>query len=206
MTDGAPTPFDDDDTSPPALWDAARYALRWLVNLFGSPAEMAGLEVLAPRERMDVLGWLRPLEALVRALLVIRAAEMPAPIRRTPRAKRSPPRSRQMVEHDPDKPESWRVSFRAVPAPPGLGSGRYAPGAELPSAWPLAERLEAVIRVLENPDPFARRLVGRLRAEPGQSPRILCPPPDRKQIGPREWAFTHARAQALQAIAAFDTS
>jgi hypothetical protein len=34
------------------------------------------------------------------------------------------------------------------------------------SAWPLAERYEAMIRVFNNPEPYARRLARRLYAEP----------------------------------------
>ncbi len=34
------------------------------------------------------------------------------------------------------------------------------------SAWPLAERYEAILRVFNNPEPYARRLARQLHATP----------------------------------------
>ena len=204
MTQGAPTPAND-DTTPAALWDAARYAMRWLVNLFGAPTDLADFTVLTPNEHRDLLSWLRPLEALVRSLLLIKAAEMPAPERAARRGKTAPRRSRRLVEQDPETSERWRVSFRALPPVRRPGSRRRASSADLPSAWPLAERLEAVIRVLENPSPFARRLARRLRARPDLAPRALRLPPDEPSRRPGEWAWREAWAQALGVVAVFDT-
>jgi hypothetical protein len=38
--------------------------------------------------------------------------------------------------------------------------------AKFHSAWPLAERYEALIRVFNDPAPYAKRLVARLNAAP----------------------------------------
>ena len=95
----------------------------------------------------------------------------------------------RLIAHDPDHPEQWRVSFRAFNASPacsGGGSrrsleteeeldncvqlksaGRSVPGSggavKFRSAWPLAERLEALLRVFNDPLPYAKRLAQRLR-------------------------------------------
>jgi chromate transport protein ChrA len=50
--------------------------------------------------------------------------------------------------------------------------GPYAPK-RFHSAWPLAERLEAMIRVFNNPAPFAARLAARLRAFPKRAYDML---------------------------------
>ena len=46
------------------------------------------------------------------------------------------------------------------------------------SAWPLAERYEALLRVCENPAPYARRLARRLHAEPHRVGEVMRFPED----------------------------
>ena len=111
---------------------------------------------------------------------------------------------RRVVEHDPENPNAWRVSFRVFmpqtfssPACGGSGEqsepmgatqahaiapsvgfadtspvnrGGKAPGFR--SAWPLAERFEALLRVFNDPAPYARRLASRLRKTAALAQRI----------------------------------
>lgn len=46
------------------------------------------------------------------------------------------------------------------------------------SAWPLAERYEALIRVFNDPAPYARRLSKRLHATPHRLREVLRAPPE----------------------------
>ncbi|MBY0564079.1 MAG: hypothetical protein K2P58_07820 [Hyphomonadaceae bacterium] len=46
------------------------------------------------------------------------------------------------------------------------------------SAWPLAERYEALIRAFNNPIPYARRLAARLHATPHRLQEALRAPPE----------------------------
>jgi hypothetical protein len=66
------------------------------------------------------------------------------------------------------------------------------------SAWPLAERYEALIRVFNDPAPYARRLSRRLHATPHRLPEVLRAPPeavwrvdlfdDAGEAGAKAWA------------------
>jgi hypothetical protein len=81
---------------------------------------------------------------------------------------------------DPAHPETWRVSFIALPGRSPGGSRHKLPPVQPDrgfredvhakrfrrrrwSSLPLARRLEAAIRVINNPLPFVRRLAFRLR-------------------------------------------
>ncbi|MEQ1820477.1 MAG: hypothetical protein ABL871_17895 [Terricaulis sp.] len=46
------------------------------------------------------------------------------------------------------------------------------------SAWPLAERYEALLRVIADPAPYARRVAARLHATPHRLAEALRAPPD----------------------------
>lgn len=69
------------------------------------------------------------------------------------------------------------------------------------SAWPLAERYEALLRVLNNPLAYARRLARALHATPHRAAELLRAPPEiERHIDP---AITTA-AEASEAL--FNTS
>jgi len=46
------------------------------------------------------------------------------------------------------------------------------------SAWPAAERYEALLRAFNDPAPYARRLAKRLHATPHRRSELLRAPPD----------------------------
>lgn len=141
-----------------------------LFNLFGAPEDVAFRHTLTRAPYALMLSWIRCAEAMLRRLLLIEAAAFPKPNTR-PLLHPQRKRARKLVGFDCDKPEAWRVSFRTLergrPRPQGrrpkLRAGTPALHTFF-SAWPLAERYEALIRVFNNPEPFARRLAKRLHA------------------------------------------
>lgn len=220
MTEAA----DADESSVPALWEAAEYLLRWLVALCGDACAVVARGRLSPKERREIAFWLRPVEALVRRLLVVEAARL-AETLPPPRARTARPRKCRTVLQDPENSASWAVRFRALERIGSPGAAPAACTAPLACArsrragvkrdsfaardpWPLAERIEAVARVLENPAPFARRLARRLTAGAARYARSCRPPPERgpgrrPRLGDSSLRF--ASDHALRALAAFDT-
>lgn len=89
---------------------------------------------------------------------------------RTPRAERlAPPRrSAHRARHQP-QPRVRRQDRLWV---------QYEPSLRFRSAWPLAERFEALQRVFNDPAPYARRLARRLHATPHRLVETLRAPPD----------------------------
>ncbi len=189
--------------APPILWAAARALITTIFALFGEPARIAAQHTHRQSERTLLLKWLRAGEALMRHLLLIEAAAYARPNTRPllPRASRK--RARRLMTFEPDKPEAWRVSFRALHLPPRRGGSversetkgdvsARAPsdafGVSSParggnkkrfySAWPLAERAEALLRAFNDPEPYAKRLAARLHATPHRARELTRHPPN----------------------------
>jgi hypothetical protein len=190
--------------APLKLWRVAQAFLATLYVLFGDPEDVAARHTLTLKAHSFMAGWLRCAEALLRRLLVLEAAAYPKPNTR-PLLKPRQKRTRKLVGFDADAPEQWRVSFRCF-ASPGRGardSGRRDRCASIPkslvpspssrkdrwhpmhwkpvtfrSAWPLAERYEALLRVFNNPAAYARRLARRLHALPHRLGETLRAPPE----------------------------
>lgn len=136
-----------------------------LFALFGNPEDVAAKHTLTKKPYQLLASWLRCAEAMLRRLLLIEAAAFPKPNTR-PLLWAKRPRTRTLRYFQAEKPEDWRVSFRCFD-PPALAARRKRRGKtekRFYSAWPLAERYEALLRVFENPEPFARRLARRLHA------------------------------------------
>jgi hypothetical protein len=133
---------------------------------------------------------------------------------------------RKLGAFDADKPEDWRVSLRCFHLPPRGGSakprsgeakGRVASSDHFAisspargedkkrffSAWPLAERYEALIRVINNPEPYARRLARQLHALPHRI-RELFRAPEEAQHRIEDWNVFDVSAQRAWPVA--DTS
>jgi hypothetical protein len=64
------------------------------------------------------------------------------------------------------------------------------------SAWPLAERYEALLRVYNNPEPYARRLAARLHAVPHRIKEIFRAPPEAEHRIDCYEALTHSAEAA----------
>lgn len=223
---------DPEDTSPPALWEAAKYLLRWLYAICGTPCAIVADGLHAPRERRRIALWLRPVEALVRRLLVVEAVRMAQTLPAAEgkgtgaRPRQRPPMCR-IAFLDPEDSDAWIVHFRALGGTPmrhAEGNSPQAPESErrsgAPAArrkdpladwcpWPLAVRIEAVTRVLRDPEPYARRLAWRLRKDAGPIRRACRPPPPRipgKRQRYGDEPLRLANEHALAALAPFDTS
>jgi len=169
-----------------------------LFNLFGEPQDLAFRHTLVARDYKAALNWLRSVEAMFRKLLLIEASHYAKEIAQT--KQRAPSkRERKLVSFHPENPDSWRVSFRCdsyrrLPAGSGRnlntcesadtvcrleGGGTSAPylaPTTFHAAWPLAERFEALLRVHNNPAPYAKRLARKLYANAQRIAAIVKEP------------------------------
>jgi hypothetical protein len=191
------------------LWLIAQRFITTLFNLFGEPAEIAARHTILRDEWRIILSWLRAGEALMRQLLLIEAASLPKPNTRPILwAKRE--RKRRELSFSAEAPQDWRVSFRMfTPTFPGRSARRGEPGpivqhaaadewtpaqhvqawpgsvehaARFKSAWPIAERIEALLRVFNNPEPYARRLAARLYAKPHRAASLTRHPDNLRHV------------------------
>ena len=203
-------------------WSDVAERLRWLTVLFGHPVEILHGVRLAPRDARILRGWLAGLEALVRALLLMLAAEIDPP----PRPPAAPQRAKHPAQPPPAaadalaEPDSarWRgVAFRTFPRPnhaspaarrrhsQSLRGRAGAGGGPRPvDAAPLAKRFEALFRVADAPERHARRLALRLSRRPGRDhPRLLRPPPGCRHptsVPPGLWDDVLAAQDAARAV------
>jgi hypothetical protein len=183
------------DASAKPTWEELAQLIKWALALFGAPAELAA-EVLAPRRSaLAIRGWLAALEGMARALLLTMTFSLPGPNvipgrarRRVRPAPAAPDRGHDPFaeffvedpEAEPPPSEGWAgVAFRTLPSSRSTtpGGPRKPALHHLPTRS-LALRLEALIRVAEAPEVYARRLARtlarrRLRNSPPLVPRIL---------------------------------
>ncbi|MES1158810.1 MAG: hypothetical protein ABUL42_02840 [Terricaulis silvestris] len=204
--------------APLALWRVAHGFVTTLLNLFGEPGEIAGTYIKAgPRKLM--LAWLCAGEALMRRLLLIEAAAYPKPNFPPPAPRAEAPRApRKKVLCEATAPEAWPVHFRAItrPSEPALApNGTKRPPQRLFDAWPLAIRLEAMLRVLNDPEDYAKRLSRRLHKKPRRTRALLREPAARERqsgdiphapdlVGRESWKLVTQAAR--EARMAFNTS
>ena len=216
--------------APLALWRAAGAFLTLMFNLFGGPEDVAAQHIFTAKPRALLVSWLRVGEAMVRRLLLIEAAACAKPnAQPTPRAPRK--RVGHLMGFEADQPEKWRVSFRCLVSSPACGGGdREAIGGgkrrcplslasldsspvngrgktprSFSSAWPLAERYEALLRAFNDPAPRARRLARRLHGAPARAQAMLAFPADARALYGGD-AFDALDAAAGNCPRAFNTS
>lgn len=153
-------------------WHWARVTFDALFNFCPDPAELARQRVLTRRVWRAIATWLAPLEAFVRRLLLLEALALPIPNVAAPGAG-----ARANVRASPgrggfasDQSSDWQVSFQVV-APlrrtrTNTVRGRINPLSKISpkfmSCFKLAERIEALGRVLERKGAYALRLARRL--------------------------------------------
>jgi hypothetical protein len=126
------------------------------------------------------LDLLRPVELMLRRLLLIEAQALAPSLPEPGPTRPSRPRERALFSPNinMERPQTWRAPFRNLQPAGAPRPGRpYAPhpqpdpalriaprdAAAWQSCWPLARRIEAVIRVVHDPLPHIRRLALRLR-------------------------------------------
>ncbi|MBL8536887.1 MAG: hypothetical protein JNM59_05740 [Hyphomonadaceae bacterium] len=192
-----------------SLWLVAQDFIHVLFGLFATPEIIAARGAYLRKDWALLARWLRAGEALMRQLLAVEAAALPKPsMLVAPRPKRA--RLRRVMHFAADAPETWRVSFRCVVGPRAVGAWRGVrrvgprPDGRFRNAWPLAERAEALLRVFNDPAPYAARLARRLHARPDCARAMLWHAPD---LPPLVGAagFAKAHDAALAAVAAFNT-
>src|SRR5262249_46017361 len=160
--------------------------LRILHALFGAPEDVAAQHTLTRAAHKLMASWLRAGEALMRRLLLIEASLCARPNTRPFVARALRTRVRRAIGFTADDPQAWRVSFRVLVGDtdacaafdklrqaPSLSSASLslskgaranrtscrleAGGSRRPlSAWPLAERYEALVRAFNDPRAIAR--------------------------------------------------
>jgi hypothetical protein len=163
-------PFDIQDA-----WQTVGELYRYIVALFGAPLAIAESLLLVKKSRRDILAWLGPVEALARRILLLRALSLPPTNEPPPKIAPSPLfiafTDRAEAAIDPDS-EKWRVRFCVMPY--GVLRRKQSRekcadrrgGALAFNALPLARRIEALRRVLENPGPAIARLARLLATQP----------------------------------------
>lgn len=189
MTCDTPPPI---RTAPIALWRVMQALLGTLYTLFGAPEDVAREHTFTTKAHAHLASWLRSAEALLRRLLLIEASAHPKPNTR-PLLMPSRRRERRLMSFTPDAPQDWRVSFRVFATadrrlPAGIPASQRAQAGDTRntecrleaggpqrfySAWPLAERYEALIRVFNDPTAYARRLARNLHATPHRVCEVL---------------------------------
>jgi hypothetical protein len=210
------TPREPIRTAPLALWRVAAAFLGVLHTMFGAPETIAAKGVLTHKPYALLLSWLRCGEAMMRRLLLLEAQAFAKPNTR-PLLRPARQRVRKAMSFEADAPETWRVSFhcftdrRRSPRPvraartpkPRKRVSRedrwsyenFAP-VKFRNAWPAAERYEALLRVFNDPTPYARRLSRRLHAVPHRVAELRRAPPEAEHRIERFSEFLSAEPQA----------
>ncbi|MBI1250870.1 MAG: hypothetical protein GC189_05300 [Alphaproteobacteria bacterium] len=151
-------------------WAFARDMSGWICRLFGDPRALVQTLLIPRDDARKLRQWLRPLEIMVRRLILCLAEQTPKPndeaaVLNTPRPS-SPSASPGKPGFASENPADWPVSFQLAPQPSRPARGQKQARRDLPrfvDARPLAERLEAALRALADPAPYARRLRRLLR-------------------------------------------
>jgi hypothetical protein len=169
-------------SAPLALWRGARAFLETLFSLFGAPQHIAQAHVFSASAHALIAAWLRAGETILRQLLLVEAAALPQTDAPPPKPRQSVRASRTTPPALLDAPETWRVSFRCCASTSGGAGGRWREHKSakrfFPS-FPIAARLEAMLRVFNDPAPFAQRLARRIARRPRRAYALLREPPPR---------------------------
>lgn len=180
-----------------SLWAAARAMFVAMIGATAEPAELFKLSRLSRRETKLIRGWLNPLLAMVRKLVLIEAAALlrqPAPAAKPARpTQRAEPKAKAGAKPRPPSlrlwpgPERMPVRIRLLGPPTSvreiwrenrrmaltnrLKKARYN---RPPVPVLLARRMQALARVLYKPRNAARRLAKRLRAAPRLALKLIA--------------------------------
>lgn len=198
----APVEGDREDvTNPAGLLANIRYAFSGFVSvfLFSEQDANTGLVRREPWEKAS--RWLKSVEDMARGLLLMMALALPAPLKAPPKsssgvapAPTPKPDPVPPPEPAPEPPKYPKTSLSVVSwllAPAGKRSGDKSAATTGAVRWRLANRwhrlrglvcrTDALLRILNDPAPFAQRVARRLDGlnQPLRFPEYKPPPPPR---------------------------
>jgi hypothetical protein len=167
-----------------ASWTALRQFVAWALRIFGEPGAIARrFYEGACADRKLLIGWLRGMEALARHLLTVEASRLPKPAPMEVKGSVAGPKQPSVTARHGrpgfgnDDSEQWRVRFALLPPARPDTERRRRDEDEVVhryfSLFALAERMEALIRVVNDPAPFAARLSRALWARPARASDTL---------------------------------
>lgn len=162
------------------VWDHACWVFANFCEFIGTPSYLADREHIITWEYKEIQEWLAQLELLTRRLILAAALSLNVVLKPL-REATGKARKRRRVLIWPNRPRTWIARFRMMPKRPPDVRFIYSNTREKPRtlpAMPLAKRLEAVRRVLADPDVCARRFATRLariaeRNAKANEPRLL---------------------------------
>lgn len=161
-----------------SVWQDACYVWSTFCWLFETPAQLARREALSRAEHRERNDWIHHLERLVRQLVLVAALALNLILRPSSSQTRKP-RQRRLRLAWPDRPASWRARFCMMPRRRNADAERPLRGAprdiRVVASFPLARRLEAVRRILANPDARIRRFAFTLARIAQQNARANAP-------------------------------
>ncbi|MBI1186202.1 MAG: hypothetical protein GC206_02550 [Alphaproteobacteria bacterium] len=184
-----PPPFD-----LRAAWEHVAATVHRIAMLFGDPVALRDQQWLALGDARVLLGWLRPLEALLRRLLLLEAVRCAPPPRRL--SPRDPARFAAIRAGAP------RRAFRILPythQSSGAAPRREpADPSALVASRPFALRFNAIVCALNRPAPIIARLARRLYARDRRALAVArLTRRDRRAVDPLEAAAASAAEFAL---------
>ena len=165
-----------------AVWRHARWVFLQFCDFHAAPRALAEREWIATHEYRKIEAWLRAIELLTRRLVLAAALALNIVLKPLLQREHAQPRRRRRVLVWLQKPETWIARFRIFPKKPPEERVIYHNKRDVPRVmrtFPLARRLEAVRRVLADPDQRVHRLamkLARMRASNAKanSPRLFA--------------------------------
>ncbi len=177
---------DDEPFTLEAAWADLQHRIAMMLGAFGGCALAIAERLILPRKaRIEILQWLAPLEAAARRLILLEALKLPAPNQPAPFIPKG-----KLASAYADKPEAelaedetkWRVRFHVWTA--GVPSANKNKALGKPAvqsypiqynAVPLARRVEALRRLFDQREIYAKRLAQRLHHAPKQARKAFAP-------------------------------
>lgn len=165
-----------------AVWRHARWVFLQFCDFHASPRALAEREWIVTHEYRKIEAWLRAIELLTRRLVLAAALASNVVLKPLPPRAHAQTRQRRRVLVWLQKPETWIARLRVFSDKPPEVNFTYHNKRDVPRvmrSFPLARRLEAVRRVLADPDPRVHRLavkLARIRAHNAKanSPRLFA--------------------------------
>ncbi|MEJ0023001.1 MAG: hypothetical protein WDN76_05860 [Alphaproteobacteria bacterium] len=176
---------DDEPFDIAFSWADLQHAIAMMLAALGGCAlAVAERLILTRKARIEILQWLAPIEAVARRLLLLEALKLPPPNEPPPFMPRG-----KLASAYADKPEAelsgdagqWRVRFNIgiASAPPKTASGGAMQALRSHpiqfNAIALARRIEAVRRLFDQREMYARRLALRVHRAPARARKAFAP-------------------------------